>query len=90
MGNQRFKKRWLGCDAVKPFLQSKSYIMFAANFQPSWPSRSKTNVTLLLYFLKLYSFGLYEMFVGSGSSELQHPLISKIKTEPKKSIQKYF
>ena len=37
-------------------LQSKPWIMFAATLQPSWPSRPKTNVTLLFYFLKLYNF----------------------------------
>ena len=66
-------------------LQSKPWIMFAATLQPLWPLRPKTNVTLLFYFLKLYNFGLNEIFVGSTSSELQHPWISKITTEPKKS-----
>ena len=48
--------------------------MFAATLQHSWPSRPKTNVTLVLfYFLKLYNFGLNEIFVGSTSSEPQHP-----------------
>ena len=56
----------------------------SATLQPSWPSRPQTNVTLLFYFLKLYNFGLNEIFVGSTSSELQHPWISKITTEPKK------
>ena len=46
--------------------------MFAANFQPSWPSRPKTKGLLLFYFLKLYNFGFYEIFVGSTGSELQH------------------
>ena len=64
------------------------YKMFAANLQPSWPSRPKTNVTLLFYFLMLYNFGLNGFFVGSTSSELQHPWISKITTEPKKSQKK--
>ena len=50
----------------------------------------KTNVTLLFYFLKLYNFGLNEIFVGSTSSELQHPWISKITTEPKKSRKNKF
>ena len=53
--------------------------MFAATLQPLWPSRPKTIVTLLFYFLKLYNFGLNEIFVGSTSSEVQHPWISKIK-----------
>ena len=63
--------------------------MFAATLQLSWPSRPKTNVTLLFYFLKLYNFGLYEIFVGLTSSELQHPWILKITTEPKKSQKIY-
>ena len=33
--------------------------------------KTKTNVILLFYFLKLYNFGLNEIFVGSTSSELQ-------------------
>ena len=72
------------------FLQSKPGIMFAAFLQPSWPSRPKTNVTLLFYFLKLYNFGLNEIFVGWTSSELQHPWISKITTEPKKPRKNRF
>ena len=72
--------------------------MFAAYFQPSWPSRPQTKGKLLFYFLKLYNFGFYAIFVGSTSSELQHPWISKISCEPKKlrknnfsgSILKYF
>ena len=47
--------------------------MFAAYFQPSWPLRPKTKGILLFYFLKLYNFGFFEIFVGSTSSELQHP-----------------
>ena len=74
--------------AAATILQSNPYKMFAAYFQPSWPSRPKTNVTLLFYFLKLYNSGLNEIFVGSTSSELQHPWISKITTEPKKKSQK--
>ena len=66
------------------YIQSKPWKMFAATLQPSWPSRPKTNVTLLFYFLKLYNFGLNGIFVRSTSSELQHPWISKITTEPKK------
>ena len=62
--------------------------MFAATLQPSWPSRPKTNVTLLFYFLKLYNFGFYEIVVGSTGSELQHPWISKIRWEPKKNREK--
>ena len=62
--------------------------MFAATLQPSWPSRPKTDVTSLFYFLKLYNFGLNEIFVGSTISELQHPWISKITTEPKKNHEK--
>ena len=64
--------------------------MFAATLQPSRPSRPKTNVTLTLYFLKLSSFGLNQIFVGSTSSELQHSCISKITTEPKKKKKKNF
>ena len=64
--------------------------MFVATLQPSWPSRPKTNVTLLFYFLKLYNFGLNEIFVGSTSSELQHPWISKISCEQKKNAKKQF
>ena len=59
--------------------------MFAANLQPSWP---RTKGTLLFYFLKLYNFGFYEIFVGSTSSELQHPWISKIRCKPKKIAKK--
>ena len=44
--------------------------MFAANFQPSEPSRPKTKGLLIFYFLKLYNFGFYEIFVGSTGSEL--------------------
>ena len=62
--------------------------MFAATFQPSWPLRPKSNVILLFYSLKLYNFGLNEIFVGSTSSELQHPWISKIMTEPIKIAKK--
>ena len=50
-------------------LQSNPYNMFAAYFQPSWPSRPKAKGTLLCYFLKLYNFGFYDIFVGSTSSE---------------------
>ena len=71
-------------------IQSKPWKMFAATLQPSWPSRPKTNVTLLFYFLKLYNFGVNGIFVGLTSSELQHPWISKIMTEPKKLEKKYF
>ena len=53
----------------KTQIQSNPYKMFAADLQPSWPSRPKTNITLLFYFLKLYNFGLNEIFVGSTSSE---------------------
>ena len=61
-----------GCEAVAgkvvaspilALLQSKPYKMFAATLQPSLPSRRKTNVTLLFYFLKHYNFGLNEIFV---------------------------
>ena len=71
-------------------VQSNPYKMFAAYFQPSWPSRPKTNVTLLYYFLKLYNFGFYKIFVGSTGSELQHPWISKIRCEPKNSRKNHF
>ena len=37
--------------------------MFAANLQPSWPSRPKTKGLLLFYFLKLYNFDSYEYFL---------------------------
>ena len=50
----------------------------------------KTKGLLLFYFLKLYNFGLNEIFVGSTSSELQHQWISKIRCEPKKSRKKSF
>ena len=66
------------------FLHSYPRKMFAANLQPSWPSRPQTKGTLLFYFLKLYNFGFDEIFEGSTSSELQHPWISKIRCEPKK------
>ena len=71
-------------------LQSKPCKMFAATLQPSWPSRPQTKGTLLFYFLKLYNFVFYEIFVGSTSSEVQHPWISKITTEPKKSRKNRF
>ena len=71
-------------------IQSNPYIMFAANLQPSWPSRPKTKGPLLFYFLRLYNFGFYEIFVESTSSELQHPWISKISCEPKKSRKNNF
>ena len=71
-------------------LQSKPCKMFAATLQPSWPSRPQTKGTLLFYFLKLYNFVFNEIFVGSTSSELQHPWISKITTEPKKSRKNRF
>ena len=75
---------------IPDIIQSKPYKMFAATLQPSWPSRPKTNVTLLFYFLKLYNFCFSEIFVGSTGSEIQHPWISKITTEPKKSQRKWF
>ena len=79
------------CDsAVYLVPQSYPRKMFAADFQPSWPSRPQTKGTLLFYFLKLYNFGFYEVFVGSTSSELQHPWISKIRCKPKKSRKKSF
>ena len=71
-------------------IQSNPYIMFAANLQPFWPSRPKTKGPLLFYFLRLYNFGFYEIFVESTSSELQHPWISKISCEPKKSRKNNF
>ena len=73
-----------------PNVQSNPYIVFAANLQPSWPSRPKTKGLLLFYFLRLYNFGFYEIFVESTSSELQHPWISKISCEPKKSRKNNF
>ena len=75
---------------ISSALQSNPYKMFAATLQPSWPSRPKTNVILLFYFLKLYNLDFYEIFVGSTSSELQHPWISKIRCEPKKSRKNNF
>ena len=48
--------------------------MFAADFQPSWPSRPQTKGTLLFYFLKLYNFGFDEIFVGLTSSEVIAPM----------------
>ena len=58
-------------------VQSNPYKMFAAYLvQPSWPSRPKTKGTLL-NFLKLYNFGFYVIFVGSTSSEVQHPWSQK-------------
>ena len=39
-------------------LQLNPYKMFAANFQPSWPSRPKTKGSLLFHFFKFYNFGL--------------------------------
>ena len=77
-------------EAKRVDLQSKPWIIFADTLQPSWPLRPKINVTLLFYFLKLYNFGLNAIFVGSTSSELQHPWNSKITTEPKKSRKKSF
>ena len=71
-------------------LQSYPRKMFAADFQPSWPSRPQTKGTLLFYFLKLYNFGFDEIFVGLTSSEVQHPWISKIRCEPKKSQKNHF
>ena len=71
-------------------VQSKPCKMFAATLQPSWPSRPQTKGTLLFYFLKLYNFVFYEIFVGSTSSEVQHPWTSKITTEPKKSRKNRF
>ena len=69
-------------------LQSKPCKMFAATLQPSWPSRPQTNGTLLFYFLKLYNFVFYEIFVGSTSSEVQHPWISKNHDGTKKIAKK--
>ena len=69
---------WLKKIVAQSFLQSNPYKMLAAYFQPSWPSRPKTKGTLLSYFLKLYNFGFFVIFVGSTSSEVQHPWISKI------------
>ena len=66
-------------------IQSNPCKMFY--FQPLRPSRPsilKTIVTLLCYFLKFYNFVLNDIVVGSTSSELQHPWISKIRGEPKK------
>ena len=63
--------------------------MFAATLQPLWPSRLKTNVTLLFYFSELYNFCFTEIFVGLTGSELHHPWISKITTEPKKIAKKW-
>ena len=62
--------------------------MVAADLQPSWTSRLKTNVNLSFYFLKLYNFGFYELFVGSTTSEQQHPWISKIGRNSKKIAKK--
>ena len=64
--------------------------MLAANFQPSWPSRgsNQRHISEGVCFLKLLGGGqffFYEIFVGSTSSEVQHPWISKIRCEPKKS-----
>ena len=41
-------------------------------------------------YLKLYYFCFTEIFVGSTGSELQHPWISKITMEPKKSQKNGF
>ena len=71
-------------------VRSNPYKMFAANFQPSWPSRPQTKGILLFCFLKLYNFGFYEIFVGSTGSEVQHPWILKIRCEPKKSRKNHF
>ena len=60
---------WLVSTPGKVMLQSNPYKMFAADLQPSWLSRLITNASLLFYFLKLYNFDLYEIFVGSTSSE---------------------
>ena len=68
-------------------LQSNLYKMFTAYFKPSWPSRPKTNVTLLFYFLKLYNFGFLWIFYGINQFWATVPtLISNITNEPKQSI----
>ena len=72
------------------YVQSNPYKMFAANFQLSWPSRPRTKGPLLFYFLKTLQFWFLSNFVGSTGSELQHPWISKIRCEPKKSWKKSF
>ena len=60
--------------------------MFVANSQPSWALMPQTKGTLLFYFLKpYYNLGFYEIFVGSTSSEVKRPWISKIRWEQKKS-----
>ena len=64
--------------------------MFAATLQPSWPSRPKTNVTLLFYFLKLYNFGLNEIIcrINLDFSELHSPMDLKNHDGTKKNRKK--
>ena len=74
--------------ACSPMLQSKPWIMFAATLQPSWPSRPKTNVTLLFYFLKLYNFGLYDNFCRINQFWASAPMDLKNHDGTKKSQKK--
>ena len=53
----------VGFGEVFFLLQSNPYKMFAAYFQPPWPSRPKTKGSFLFYFLKLYNFGFKEIVV---------------------------
>ena len=60
--------RGRGQRAASTSSKTKSDWAYAANLQPSRP---KTNVTLLFYFLKLYNFCFNQNSVGSTSVELQ-------------------
>ena len=57
----------------------------------AFKTKNQRNIIIYyIYFLKLYNFGLNDIFVGSTISELQHPWISKITKEPKKSRKNRF
>ena len=64
--------------------------MFAAYFQPSWPSRPKTKGTLLFYFLKLYNYGFLWNFCGINWFWATAPMDLKKQPWTKKIAKKQF
>ena len=63
--------------------------MFAANLEHlAFKATDQRHIIILLF--DLYNFVFCEIFVGSTSPEVQHPWISKITTEPKKSQKNRF
>ena len=77
-------------DQINWFVQSNPYKMFAADFQPSWPSRPKTNVTLFFFFLETLHLWFKWNFCRINQFWATAPMDLKNHDGTKKIVKKSF